>query len=171
MVRDVLAEGLDLVFVGYNPGRASDAAGHHFAGPRNLFWALVYEAGLVSRRLKPEEDGEMLLYGIGITNLVERMTPSSGDLTVEEKRAGGRRLREKLSQLTPKVACFLGKDVYRAYAEVPPSQAVYWGLQDALVVPGVRDFVAPNPSPRSTIPYGLRLKLMRELCGVLRYGL
>ncbi|MGC8486773.1 MAG: mismatch-specific DNA-glycosylase [Clostridia bacterium] len=171
MVADVLAEGLRLIFVGYNPGRHSEATGHHFAGPQNLFWPLLYDAGLVPRRLRAEEDREVLLYGIGITNLVERMTPSSGDLTPSEKEAGGRRLREKIGQLTPTLACFLGKDVYRAYAGLAVSRPVLWGLQEAAVIPGVRDYVAPNPSPRSTVPYGVRLKLMRELQGILTYGL
>lgn len=171
MVPDVLSEGLRLIFVGYNPGRHSEDVGHHFAGPQNLFWPLIFEAGLVPRRLRAEEDRDVLLYGIGITNLVERMTPSSADLTPAEKAAGGRRLREKLSQLQPWVACFLGKDIYRAYADVQSSRPILWGLQEAAVVPGVRDYVAPNPSPRSTIPYGVRLKLMRELEGLLTYGL
>jgi mismatch-specific thymine-DNA glycosylase len=169
VVRDVLAEGLQLIFVGYNPGRSSEESGHHFAGPQNLFWPLLYEAGLTPRRLRAEEDREVLLYGIGITNLVERMTPSSADLTAEEKTAGARRLREKLSQLRPAVVCLLGKDIYRAYAGLAASRPVVWGLQDPVLIPGVRDCVAPNPSRRSTVPYGLRLALMQRLAGSLAY--
>ena len=35
---DYLTPGLDLVFVGINPGMKSAAAGHHYAGPGNQ-WA------------------------------------------------------------------------------------------------------------------------------------
>ncbi|HEY8394890.1 MAG TPA: 5-formyltetrahydrofolate cyclo-ligase, partial [Thermaerobacter sp.] len=54
-VPDVLVPGLAAVFVGLNPGRASAARGHHFAGPNNHFWRLLYEAGLTPRLLRPEE--------------------------------------------------------------------------------------------------------------------
>lgn len=169
LVPDVLAEGLQVIFVGYNPGRASEEAGHHFAGPQNLFWPLLYEAGLTPRRLRAEEDQELLLYGVGITNLVSRMTPSSADLTDAEKAAGAQRLGGKLGQLKPRVACFLGKDIYRAHAGIAGGRVVAWGVQEAIMIPGVRDYVAPNPSRRSTIPYTVRLATMKELSGLLTY--
>ena len=40
---DYLAPGLDVLFVGINPGRRSAATGHHYAGPGNHFWPLLYE--------------------------------------------------------------------------------------------------------------------------------
>ena len=48
---DELRPGLDLVFVGINPGIASATRGHHYAGPGNHFWPLLYEAGFVPERL------------------------------------------------------------------------------------------------------------------------
>ncbi len=170
MVPDVLAEGVSLIFVGYNPGRASEAAGHHFAGPGNYFWPLLYEAGLTPRRLRPADDRDLLLYGIGITNVVDRSTPGTADLSVEELAAGAVRLRQKIQQLRPRVLCLLGKDVYRAYAQIPRHQPVAWGLAPMRTVPGVLEFVAPNPSRRATMPYGERLRWMRELAGLHRYG-
>jgi 5-formyltetrahydrofolate cyclo-ligase/TDG/mug DNA glycosylase family protein len=38
-------------------------------------------------------------------------------------------------------------------------------------VDGMWDFVAPNPSRRSTIAYDLRLRYFRELKGLIRWGL
>jgi mismatch-specific thymine-DNA glycosylase len=170
MVPDVLAEGVSLIFVGYNPGRASEATGHHFAGPGNYFWPLLYEAGLTPRRLRPADDRDLLLYGIGITNVVDRPTPGTADLSAEELWAGAVRLRQKIQQLRPRVLCLLGKDVYRAYAQIPRHQPVAWGLAPTRTVPGVLEFVAPNPSRRATMPYGERLRWMRELAGLCRYG-
>ena len=58
MLPDYLGEGLDLVFVGINPGIRSEATGHHYAGPGNHFWPLLHESGLVSER--HFRDGEAL---------------------------------------------------------------------------------------------------------------
>ena len=44
-VPDVLADGLDVVFCGINPGFHSDAKAAHFANPRNDFWRLLHAAG------------------------------------------------------------------------------------------------------------------------------
>ena len=54
-VPDVLAPGLDAVFCGINPGRASAAAGAAFANPRNDFWRLLHAAGFTPRLLAPAE--------------------------------------------------------------------------------------------------------------------
>ena len=169
-VPDILAEGLSLIFAGYNPGRVSGETGHHFAGPGNYFWPLLYDAGLTPRRLRPEEDRDLLLYGIGLTNLVDRVTPGSSDLTAVEMRAGAERLRQKIQQLRPRVLCLLGRDVHRAYAGIPRSRAVPWGFVAEAGIAGVQAFLAPNPSRRATMAYGERLRLMRELAGWLAYG-
>lgn len=163
MVDDVLVRGLGIVFVGYNPGVKSGALGHHFAGPGNLFWALLADAGLTGYRLRPEEDRTLLAWGLGILNLVDRVTPGSADLLAEEMVAGSRRVLAKLHQSRPEIACFLGKDVYRFYRGWPRSAEVSWGLQAESQIPFMKEFVAPNPSRRSTLPYALRLRYFREL--------
>ena len=80
-VPDVLAPGLDVVFCGINPGRVSDAAGAHFANPRNDFWRLLHVAGFTSRLYDPSEQLELPAEGIGITNAAYRTTRGSSDLT------------------------------------------------------------------------------------------
>ena len=40
-----------VLLVGINPGVRSSQVGHHFAGPSNRFWKLLYESGLVSERI------------------------------------------------------------------------------------------------------------------------
>jgi len=84
-------------------------------------------------------------------------------LSWEELTAGGARLRELVRRHRPRVVALLGKNVYRAYAGLKKTADVAWGRQPGAVVDGVIDFVAPNPSPRSTIPYERRLALFREL--------
>ena len=57
---DILAPGLRCVLVGINPGIRSAEAGHHFANPRNDFWRLLFDAGLTSRLLRPDQEQELL---------------------------------------------------------------------------------------------------------------
>ncbi len=162
-VSDLLAPGLAIVFVGINPGRASASSGHHFAGPGSHFWRLLHEAGFTDRRWAPEEDGDLPALGIGITNVVARASRGEQDLTREEFAAGGAALRARVAACRPALVALLGKQVYRAYAGLPASAPVAWGLQPRQTVPGVREAVAANPSPRSTVPFAERLAQFRDL--------
>jgi mismatch-specific thymine-DNA glycosylase len=167
-LRDILVPGLLVLLVGYNPGRYSWERGHHFAGPGNDFWPLLYESGLTGRRLTWQDDHELPVWGLGVCNLVDRMTPSSQDLSREEQREGGWRLRQKVWQLRPRVVCCLGKDVYRGYALRRPRDPVAWGRQPHGIVEGVWDVVAPNPSRRSTVPYATRLAVLHQVAELVR---
>lgn len=160
---DLLAPDLDVLFVGINPGRKSAADGHNFAGPGNHFWRLLHDAGWTPRRYEPHEERLLLLGGIGITNVVSRASRGEDDLTWDELVAGGVELRATIERLRPKVVALLGKNVYRAYAGMRRHAAVEWGLQPESVVDGAIDFVAPNPSARSTIPYEQRLAAYRAI--------
>ena len=71
-VPDVLGPGLGVVFCGINPGFVSAAAAAHFANPRNDFWRLLYEAGFTPRLMQPDEQFEVLGFGIGLTNAAAR---------------------------------------------------------------------------------------------------
>jgi len=73
-VPDVLGPGLRVLFCGINPGLWSAAVGHHFARPGNRFWKALHLGGLTPRLLAPDEEGELLGLGLGVTNLVERAT-------------------------------------------------------------------------------------------------
>lgn|GEM_PF-39412 len=157
----VLVPGLAVVFVGLNPGRSSAAAGHHFAGGGNHFWRLLHEAGFTPRRFAPEEDFGLPALGVGVTNVVDRPSRGEQDLSWEELQAGGEALRGRISACRPRLVVLLGKQVYRAYAALPRSSTVEWGLQPRETVSGVREWAAPNPSPRSTVPYAERLEQFR----------
>src|SRR4051812_21081553 len=87
-VRDLIAPGLAVLFVGINPGLYSAATGHHFARPGNRFWPALYGAGFTERLLKPWEERLLLDARIGITNLVARATVGAAELSHEEPRRG-----------------------------------------------------------------------------------
>lgn len=141
---DYLRDGLDLVFVGINPGMKSAATGHHYAGPGNHFWPLLHESGLVPVALTYEQDARVLEWDIGLTNVVDRATPSAGDLSPDELRAGARRLRRKLLRFRPRIACFNGKRIYEVFAGHPCD----FGLQTERI-DGTLVFVMPSTSART----------------------
>jgi TDG/mug DNA glycosylase family protein len=142
---DYLKSNLNLVFVGFNPGTRSAQVGHYYAGPGNLFWPLLYETGLIDTPLTYQDDARVLAYGIGLTDLVKRSTPSSADLSTAEARAGARILEPKLVRYAPKVICFNGKGVYGWYRR---QRQVTLGVQDDAIGTS-RVFVAPSTSARN----------------------
>lgn len=163
-IPDHLAAGLRVLFIGYNPGETSARVGHHYAGPGNQFWRLLADAGITERRYAPAEDHLLLQSGFGFTNLVARSSPGSSDLTSAEMTDGAARLREKVSCCRPRLVCFLGKEVYRRYAGLKTNTAIDYGpAPPPSQVPGTAEFVAPNPSGRSTIPYAEKLAAFRAL--------
>jgi len=40
---------------------------------------------------------------------------------------------------------------------------INYGLVDKVIFPGITEYVAPNPSGRSTIPYSEKLSVFRRL--------
>jgi len=142
---DYLKPNLNLVIVGFNPGARSAQVGHYYAGPGNLFWPLLYATGLVPDPLTYQDDARLIEYGIGLTDLVKRSTPSSADLSTAEARDGARVLERKLLRYAPNVVCFNGKGVYGWYRR---RRQVALGVQDDAIGPS-RVFVAPSTSARN----------------------
>jgi len=141
---DYLQPDLRLVFVGFNPSMRSAAVGHYYAGPGNAFWPLLYESRLVPTPLTYAEDARILEFGIGLTDLVKRPTPSSADLLPDEARAGVSQLHTKLMTYAPRVVCFNGKGVYAWYT----NRAVDIGPQND-TIGAACVFVIPSTSARN----------------------
>ncbi|KUP21588.1 mismatch-specific DNA-glycosylase [Paenibacillus sp. DMB5] len=158
-VPDHLENGLQIVFIGFNPSIRSGELGHHYANPRNNFWRILQQSGLTPRLYEAAEDGELLKLGYGFTNIVARPTVGAEDITREEYNAGRELLRGKLEQYRPQIACFVGKGVYTEFSRRPKAE---WGFQTAEpVVDGVREFVAPSSSGLVRMP-------MSEIVGIYR---
>ncbi len=105
---DYLAPHLKLLMVGINPGTYSAHTGHYYARPGNLFWWALSNSGLVPHAMGPENDAELLRYGIGLTDIVKRPTNSSGDLRQAEFDNGARLTSKKIEAYRPRVVCFVG---------------------------------------------------------------
>jgi double-stranded uracil-DNA glycosylase len=141
-VPDIVGPGLDVLFVGINPGLYSGAVRHHFARPGNRFWKVLAGAGFTDRVLSPFEERELLGFGCGITNLVARATASADELSAQELRDGARRLAAKVRRFGPAFVAFLGLGAYRVALDRPTATV---GPQQERFG-GSRAWLLPNPS-------------------------
>lgn len=156
---DYLRPGLRVVFVGFNPGTRSWQIGHHYGGLTNQFWRLLFDAGLTPVRLRAEEDDRAPEFGLGLTNIVARMTPSSGDLTAADYARGAPILEAKLRACVPRVVCFNGKTIAERLHGAP----CRYGLQ-RWRFGGCRVFVAPSSSAaNAAVSYARKLRYFKRL--------
>ena len=174
-LRDRIAPGLRVLFVGINPGVRSAETGHHFAGFSNRFWKLLSESKLVPEPITCVDDQRLVEWGLGITNLIARPSPGIDDLRPREYVEGWAILEKKIRRYRPAVVALVGVTVYRAIlpllgdpapqrrrsAAAPPESVL--GLRPE-VVHGARLFVLPNPSGRNAnFSYGEMLDAFKEL--------
>ncbi|MCL6457353.1 MAG: mismatch-specific DNA-glycosylase [Gorillibacterium sp.] len=159
-IPDHLEDGLQILFIGFNPSLRSGKKGHHYANPRNNFWRILYQSGLTPRLYCPEEDRELLKLGYGFTNIVARPTQAAAEITREEYTRGREVLHAKLSRLRPQVACFVGKGVYTEYSR---RANVTWGFQADPVIEGLQEFVAPSSSGLVRMPLDEIIAIYREI--------
>lgn len=141
-IRDVIAPGLRVLFVGINPGLYTAWSGHHFARPGNRFWPTLHLAGFSRKQLHPSQQAELLQDGYGITNLVNRATATAEEVAPAEFAAGGRKLAAKVRRFRPRIVAFLGVGAY-CHAFGVRSCAV--GRQEERLE-GAEVWVLPNPS-------------------------
>lgn len=136
------ADGLRVLFCGINPGLMSAATGHHFARPGNRFWPVLHASGFTPRRLRPDEERELLTYGLGITNVVARASARADELSAEEFAGGGRVLEEKVARLRPRWLAVVGITAYRsAFGD----RSARIGPQEH-TIGATRVWALPNPS-------------------------
>ena len=149
----------------------SATTGHHFAGPTNRFWRLLYDSGVVPEPVTHEDDVRLPLWGIGMTNLIARPSPGIDVLKPEEYLEGWKILEKKIDRYRPAIVAFVGVTMYRAlwrvlgHAEAP---SIRPGFQSA-TVHGARLFVLPNPSGRNAhFSYADMLAAFRSLALAIR---
>jgi double-stranded uracil-DNA glycosylase len=154
---DYLQPGLDLVFVGINPGLYSVRQGHYFARSTNRFWPAFTASrlsrrirdGLAVERLAPEHDAALLGFGIGFTDVVKRASGNAAELDPADFARWAPCLLKKLRRVVPRVACFHGLTAYRPFLDLAlgiDGRVPVLGPQPE-VVGSTRLFVVPNPSP------------------------
>jgi double-stranded uracil-DNA glycosylase len=145
---DLLKPGLDIVFVGINPGLRSAETGHYFAHPRNRFWPAVNAAGVFNPPLSPETAHLALSQRIGFTDVVKRSSSSASDIRPAEFAAGAPVLKAKLLAAAPRAVCFNGMTAYQQYMRHAEglTEKFDFGPQSRPIGKAVA-FVVPSPSP------------------------
>ena len=139
---DLVGPDLRVLFCGINPGTLSGELGLHFARRGNRFWKLLAAGGFTESVLSPAEQHVLPGLGVGITNLVGRVTAAASELGVAELREGATQLEAKVGALRPRCVAVLGLQAYRT-AFLRPNAVI--GRQpeplgDALL------WLLPNPS-------------------------
>jgi len=159
LLPDILAPGLDVVFVGAAPSMAAAMSGHYYDGPRNRFWLLLHQAGFTPQRLEPVQDRSILQYRIGLTAVFPSLISTANSLLPEPGPDHLRDLCAKLMDAAPLVVCYNGKDVCRmCTGETRPD----WGTMPERFGSSVQ-FVVPSSSGRADRLGADRLLLYRDL--------
>jgi TDG/mug DNA glycosylase family protein len=175
-LEDRITPGLNVLFVGINPGVQSALTGHHFAGFSNRFWKLLFESGLVPESISCHDDDRLPEFGYGVTNLVARPSPGIDDLKPEEYLQGWKALDGKIRRFRPRIVAFVGVTLYRALlpvliedAEVRKGARVCTLGMQPITIHGAQLFVLPNPSGRNAnYPYAAMLDAFRRLRQAIR---
>lgn len=164
----LVAEGLDILFVGINPGLKSERLGHYYAGPGNLFWKCLHQSGLTPILLQPREDHRLLEFGLGVTDCVARASRSASEVKAAEFREAAPALVQLVERLRPRIVSFNGLMGYRATID----REAKLGRQPKLIG-GAVAFVTPSTSAANAgftraerVAWYRDLRALRdELCG------
>ena len=98
----------------------------------------MHRSGFTPRLLRPAEQDELRALGLGITNMVAR----ADELTDDEVRAGGVRLRELAMAVRPRWLAVVGITAYRVAFDVPRAAVG----QHQATIGDARVWLLPNPS-------------------------
>ncbi len=104
MLPDYLAPDLEVIFCGTAAGQHSAQIGHYYAGKGNRFWKTLHEVGLTKKQMTPQQDSEILEYGIGLTDLAKGV--SGMDRHIPDNAYAPQRLNDLVEQYRPKRIAF-----------------------------------------------------------------
>lgn len=137
---DLLQKNLKVVFCGTAPGHKSAEAGAYYADPTNAFWKILFNIGLTSRLLSPNEFRLLPEFGIGLTDLAKFV--SGNDVNLKKKHFHVDAFEAKIMECQPRVLAFNGK---RGTSEYLRTKQVKFGPQSN-VLGATKIFVLPSTS-------------------------
>ena len=135
---DVLKPNLKIVFCGMAAGNRSAELKAYYAGVANKFWKALFDSGLTSFKLSPQDFSQLPDYGIGLTDLIKDKAGNDSDVsaTIDDIQ----KLNEKIQYYQPMVLAFVGKKV----AKVVLGQiSVEYGKQSQ-IIGQTKIFVLPS---------------------------
>ena len=158
-LRPLLAPGLRVVFVGVGPrpGGASLQTGHYFEDTNNVFYSSLHDAGLTKERLDPEQDVDLLQFGVGLDDVC----------------ADPAGLAARLAEVRPGCVCFNSKEALAVYSGRRSRLLSRMGWQGdragriASFSWGPLVWAVPDSSGKASRFYSERVRLLKDLCRVL----
>lgn len=171
---DLLVPGLDLVFVGINPGEESARRRHYYAHPGNAFWPLLSASGLTSRPVGPCDDRRLPHEeSIGFTDVVKRVVTDSTAVSDLELRAAIPAFRRRIALARPRAICLTSSRAFDAlFPRVRGGKR--WGRLASLELApggeleGIDAWVMPSTSGRAAAYRGEAARVLGELAA--RFG-
>jgi TDG/mug DNA glycosylase family protein len=149
IVPDVLRPGLALVLCGTAPSRASKEARAYYAHPGNIFWKTLYDVGLTTRQLTPQEYLAVLDHGVGLTDL--NKTEWGADAELSHASFDVASFVAKMEACRPSVIAFDSKFAALKYFG---TKTVSYGLQQDTLA-GAHLFVVPSTSGRARMYFDI----------------
>ena len=147
---DHLAPGLTAILVGTAAGEASARRGHYYAGPGNAFWRLLADAGLTPEFLGPDRDAEILLHGLGLTDVAKHR--SGNDAVLAAPDFDVEALVGKVERHNPAWVAFTSKGAAQVVSRaLGHGRLVALGRQ-AWTIGAANVFVLPSPSGSNRNP-------------------
>jgi TDG/mug DNA glycosylase family protein len=142
ILQDVLAPDLAVVFCGTAPGRVSAEAKAYYAHPRNRFWSILHETGLIAGvgPLAPARYLDVLAHGIGLTDLNKTEFGNDNQLSHGHFDKAG--LETKIARFQPAILAFTSQTGGRVFCG-PRTQL---GWQER-AIGHTRIYVLPSTSP------------------------
>lgn len=145
----MLQRGLDVVFIGTEPGATSLRLGQYYANPNSSFYRDLAETGFTSEQLAPSHFERLLDFGIGL------------DDVYGEPQATVRRV----TRAEPLAVCFNSKEALRRLAGLKRLTSERWRGAGArrFVELGEITWALDDSSPTARAYHRHRLEGMREL--------
>ena len=137
---DVLAAGLDVVFVGTAAGARSAEEGVYYAHPGNKFWRTLKTLKLLPEDFAPADFARAPRHGIGFTDMCK--VRAGSDAQIGNDAFDRRRFARVIAKVRPRAIAFTSKKAASAWLGRPTARIAY-GRQDG-EDPAV--FVLPSPS-------------------------
>lgn len=163
---DLLRPGLDLVFVGINPGERSAVVGHYYGHAGNGFWPALAASGLVDAPVTAADDRACPdRWGIGFTDVVKRVVTDSMQVGADELRAAVPAFRRRIAYAAPRDVCFTNTRAFDAV--FPGTRRTHgWGHQP-VTLEGARVWLMPSTSGRAVAFRPQVYAVLRELAATM----
>ena len=137
---DLLDFNLNIIFCGMAASKKSKQVNAYYAGPGNKFWKTLYDIGLITKPLKPEEFEKILDYDIGLTDICKTDYGNDNELDPSKYDVNG--FNSKILKYKPRIVCFNGKNAAKVYLN---QKKINYAYQDQ-TIGGSKIFVAPSTS-------------------------